>query len=123
MEKLILALMTQQAEGGGGSGQSGGWEQMLNMGFFIVVIFVIIFFLIIRPQQKQQKKQREMLAALKRGDRVLTSSGIFGTITNMTDTVVTLEVAKSVHIRLLRSQIAGAAPAEKTEDAGAADTK
>ncbi len=123
MEKLILALVAQQAEGGAGTGQSGGWQQMLNMGFFILVIFVIIFFLIIRPQQKQQKKQREMLAALKKGDRVLTASGIFGTITNLTDTVVTLEIAKSVHIRLVRSQIAGPAPTEKTEDMGAADTK
>jgi preprotein translocase subunit YajC len=123
VEKLILALIAQQAEGGAGNGQQGGWQQMLNMGFFIVVIFVIIFFLIIRPQQKQQKKHKEMLAALKKGDRVLTSSGIFGTITNMTDTVVTLEISKSIHIRLLRSQIAGPAPAEKTEDSGFVETK
>jgi preprotein translocase subunit YajC len=123
VEKLILALVAQQAEDGAGGAKQGGWEQMVNMGFFIVVIFVIIFFLIIRPQQKQQKKHREMLAALKKGDRVLTSSGIFGTITNMTDTAVTLEVAKSVHIRLLRSQIAGPAPADKTDDGGFVEPK
>lgn len=122
MEKLIMALVAQQAEGGSGNGLSGG-SQLLQTGFFIVIIFVIIFFLIIRPQQKQQKKHREMLSALKKGDRVLTASGIYGTITNMTDTVVTLEIAKSVHIRILRSQMAGPAPAEGGSDAAPADVK
>lgn len=78
-------------------------EQMVPFIF----IFVIFFFLIIRPQQKRQKKQQEFLTALKRGDSVLTSGGIFGTIEGLTDKFVTLEVSEGVRLRVLRSQISG----------------
>jgi len=89
-----------------------GCEQMGGMLLPILLMFVIIYFMIIRPQQKQQKKHREMLAALTKGDRVITSAGILGTIAGITEGVVTLEVAKNVHIRILRSSIAGKQPTE-----------
>ncbi|MCC7404603.1 MAG: preprotein translocase subunit YajC [Bdellovibrionales bacterium] len=79
------------------------FEQMMPFLF----IFLIFFFLIIRPQQKRAKKQQEFLGALKRGDSVLTSGGIFGTIEGLTDKFVTLEVADGVKLRILRSQISG----------------
>ncbi|RME30600.1 MAG: preprotein translocase subunit YajC [Deltaproteobacteria bacterium] len=76
----------------------------------ILLMFVIIYFLIIRPQQKQQKKHKEMLASLNKGDKVITNSGILGTITGMTDATVTLEIAKNVHVKMLRSYIAAKQP-------------
>lgn len=78
-------------------------EQMMPFIF----IFLIFFFLIIRPQQRRQKKQQEFLSSMKRGDSILTSSGIFGTIEGLTDKFVTLEVADGVRLRILKSQISG----------------
>ena len=65
-----------------------------------LLIFVLFYFLLIQPQQRRQKKQRAMLAALKKGDRVVTSSGILGTVANVSKEIVTLQVADSVKIRL-----------------------
>lgn len=73
-----------------------------------IFIFVIFYFLIIRPQAKRQKEQQKFLSEIKRGDEVVTASGIFGTIDGLTESVVTLEIASGVKIKILRSQIAGA---------------
>ena len=87
------------------SGQSSG-----GPGFFIqimpfVVMFLIFYLLVIRPQVKKQSTHQEFLQKLKRGDRVLTSSGIFGTIEGLTDKYVKLEIADKVSIRVLRAHI------------------
>lgn len=73
----------------------------------LIFIFVIFYFLIIRPQSKKMKEQDKMLSELKRGDDVVTSSGILGRIEGLTDVVVTLEIADGVRIKVLRKQIAG----------------
>jgi len=78
-----------------------------------IFIIVIFYFLLIRPQQKRQRAHQTFVTALKRGDSVLTSSGILGTIEGLTDKFVTLEVADGVRIRVLRSQIAGPLEEEK----------
>lgn len=83
---------------------------MSGMLFPILIMFAIIYFLIMRPQQKQKKRHQAMIGALKKGDKVITNAGIFGTITGLTDMAITLEVAKNVHIRILRGQIAGLQP-------------
>ncbi len=72
----------------------------------LLAFAAIFFFLIIRPNAKKQKVQQEFLAQIKKGDEVLTSSGIFGTIEGLTEKFVTLEVAQGVRIRVLRSSIA-----------------
>jgi len=128
VEKLLYALMAQEAGGGQGGGEqaAGGCQQMLPMLFPILLMFVIIYFLIIRPQQKQQRQHKEMLSALKKGDKVITNGGIFGVIVNMSDTVATLEVAKNTHIRILRAQLAGLQPGaleKAAEEAGAPEGK
>lgn len=78
----------------------------------IVFLLVVFFFLIIRPQQKRQKQQQAMISALKKGDSVLTSSGIIGTIEGLTDLVVILQIADGVKIRVLRSQVSAMANEE-----------
>jgi preprotein translocase subunit YajC len=124
VEKVLYAVVAQQEGGSGGGegqaeGQPQGCQQMSGMMLPILLMFVIIYFLIIRPQQKQQKRQREMIAALTKGDKIITNSGIFGTITGITDIAATLEIAKNVHIKVLRSHIAGRQPqaGEKTDGA------
>ena len=69
-------------------------------------MFAVVYFLMIRPQQKKMKEQQDMLSALKDGDEVLTTSGLLGKITGMTDKIVTLEVAQNVRVKMLKSQIA-----------------
>ena len=91
---------------GGAGGQAGAGG---GLGAFIPIIlmFVIFYFLLIRPQQKKAKAHRALLANLQKGETVVTSSGIYGTITGITDTVVTLEIAEKVRIKVSRSAISG----------------
>ncbi len=70
-----------------------------------LVMFFIFYFLMMRPQIKKQKTHQEFLQKLKKGDRVLTSSGIFGTIEGLTDKYVKLEIADDVSIRVLKAHV------------------
>ena len=73
----------------------------------LVLMFVVFYFLLIWPQQKKAKAHRQVLANLQKGDNVVTSSGIYGQITGITDTTVTLEIAEKVRIKVSRSAVAG----------------
>ncbi len=85
--------------------QPSMFEMFLPFG----VILVIFYFLIIRPQGKRLKAHDKFVTELKRGDAVVTASGILGTIDGMTDQIVTLEVASGVKIKVLRKQVAASA--------------
>lgn len=89
--------------------QPSFWEAN---GVPLMVLVFVLFFLIIRPAQKRQKLQQTFMTALKRGDSVLTSSGILGTIEGLTDQIVILQIADGVKVRMLKSQIASLASAE-----------
>lgn len=71
----------------------------------IILVFVIFYFLLIRPQQAQQKKRREMLASLKKGDRVVSIGGIYGMIKEIKDDTVVLRIADNVNIKIARAGI------------------
>ncbi len=73
--------------------------------FPLIIIFVIFYFLLIRPQQKKAKEQKEMVANLKKGDRIITSGGIHGTITNISDDTVSVEIANQVRVKVARSHV------------------
>lgn len=93
-----------------GQGTGGGF-----LSFFpFILIMVIIYFLMIRPQMKQQRKKREMLANLRKGDRVVTAGGLLGTIAGFKDknSVVVLAVAKNVTLQVTKSSISGLAGKE-----------
>lgn len=79
----------------------------------LVLVFVIFYFLLIRPQQKKAKEHRDMLAKLKKNDEVVTSGGIYGKVVALADSVVTLEVAPNVRIRVHRPQISEIIKGEK----------
>ena len=80
-----------------------------------VLIFGIFYFLLIRPQQVQRRKTQEMLANLKTGDRVVTSGGIYGTITGFRESTVQLQVSSQVKLDVARSAITGV-QTDETED-------
>lgn len=71
---------------------TAGVGEMLGMILPLVLMFVVFYFLLIRPQKKKDKKVKEMLAALKNGDRVCTIGGIYGTVDRLKDDTVTLLV-------------------------------
>jgi preprotein translocase subunit YajC len=75
----------------------------------MILIFVVFYFLLIRPQQKKAKLQQEFLSNLKKGDEVVTSGGLQGKITGLTDTVVTLEIADNVRVKVSRQYILSSA--------------
>ncbi|MCB0394883.1 MAG: preprotein translocase subunit YajC [Bdellovibrionales bacterium] len=89
------------------SGATGpsGIEQLVPW----IAIFVVFYFFMIRPQSKQRKEHQKFLGELKRGDQVLTMSGILGRIEGLTDKYITLEISEGVKVKILRSQIAGSA--------------
>ncbi|MEQ8279646.1 MAG: preprotein translocase subunit YajC [Deltaproteobacteria bacterium] len=70
-----------------------------------IVMMLILYFVWIRPAGKERRQQQAMLDALKRGDEIVTSSGILGTISDISDKVMTIEVAKNVKIRVLKSAV------------------
>jgi preprotein translocase subunit YajC len=86
---------------GGGSSSSGTLLSLIPF----VLIFVIFYFLLILPQQKRQKQQKALLEGLKKGDKVITASGIWGTVTNLGKETVTLQIADSTRIRMQREHI------------------
>ncbi len=92
--------------GAGGQGAPGG-----DMGFILMMttIFIIFYFLLIRPAQKKQKETKEMIANLKHGDLVETTGGIQGKVAALTETVVTVEIAPNVKIKVNRAHITGIA--------------
>jgi preprotein translocase subunit YajC len=103
MKMDALLALAQEAPGAATPPPGGG---LLVSLLPFILIFVIFYFLLILPQQRQKKKHREMLAALKKGDRVVTSSGFLGTVANIHKEVVTLQVADNVKIKVLKDSIA-----------------
>jgi len=93
------------AMGGNPSGAAGGAESGWGFILPMIVIFVIFYFLLIRPQQKRQKELKAMVDNLAYGDTVITSGGIHGKITGLTESVVTLEIADKVRIKVSRGAI------------------
>lgn len=73
----------------------------------VVVIFAIFYFLIIRPQKKKEAEHKEFLEKLKKGDEVLTQSGVYGRIASVNDGTINLEIAQNVKIKIAKSAVAG----------------
>jgi preprotein translocase subunit YajC len=98
-------VMQSVAWAQGTTGAGGGMGSLVSLVPF-VLIFVIFYLLLILPQQKRQKQQKKMLEALKKGDKVITASGIWGTIANLGKDTVTLQIADNTKIKIQREHIA-----------------
>ena len=83
------------------SGQSGQLMAFLPL----VLLFVVFYFLLIRPQQKRAKTHKQFIENLKRGDTVVTSGGLYGKITGVTEDAVTMEVAEKVRVKVAKNAV------------------
>lgn len=115
----VTSLLAAQA-----SGSSGGF----GMGELAlpIVMMLILYFVWIRPAGKERRQQQAMLDGLKRGDEIVTSSGILGTISDISDKVMTIEVAKNVKIRVLKTAVSkrvGDLPKEDASDSSTSTKK
>jgi preprotein translocase subunit YajC len=101
------------AMGTGGTGGTGGG----GFGAFVplVLMFAIFYFLLIRPQQKKAKQHKQMLASVRKGDRVVSAGGLHGVITGIADEVVTVEIAPKVRVKISRGSISGILRRDETQ--------
>jgi preprotein translocase subunit YajC len=95
MTNLILLM---------GDAPAGAPNPFVGM-FPFLLIFLIFYFVLIRPQQKRAQEHRKLLESLKRGDDVVTESGMFGTIVSVNDDSVVLKVAENVKLRILKAKV------------------
>ena len=98
---LFLSLFSPLSWGEKAAQQPNTFEQF----FPFILIGLVFYFLLIRPQQKKHKSHQEFLSQLQRGEEVLTSGGVFGTISGLNDQFVILEVSDDVQLRILKSHI------------------
>jgi len=92
------------APGASLTGEPSSWIRFLPLA----LIFLVFYFLLIRPQQKKLDEQASLIKALKKGDKVITSGGIVGTISKLeNDSYVMVEIAKDVQIKVARTAISG----------------
>lgn len=87
--------------------------QMLAAYGPLVMMGLVFYLLLYRPQRKQMKKRQEMLASLKKGDRIITTGGMFGTIVALSDKSVTIKASEKVELVFLRTAIQGLQSEEK----------
>ncbi len=97
MIENLIAMASANGQGGGGN--------LISTLIMFGAIFFIFYFMIIRPQQKRAKEREKMLAALEKGDKVITSGGVYGTIAGIEDKTVLLQIADNVKIKLDKSAI------------------
>jgi preprotein translocase subunit YajC len=116
MSTPFLSIATASAQTAGAQSPPSGILGFLLGPFgMMIIIFGIIYMLIMRPQQKKQKQLQEMLRNLQKGDKVVTQGGIYGTIAQLDEKSILLQVADKVQIRIARWSVAD----KVTENIGA----
>ena len=103
LDLLIAPAHAQAAPAAGGG-------SMLSTLLFPIILIAIMYFLMIRPQMKRQKEHKAMLDKLQRGDEIITSGGIAGTVVEIGDNFVTVEIATGVQVRIQRGAIGNVLP-------------
>ena len=98
---MSFFISDAMAEAAGGS---QGGDPMASL-FFMVVIFAVFYFILIRPQAKRAKEHKKMTAALQKGDEIVSSGGVLGKVTDVSDDYVSLQVADNVEIKIQRSAV------------------
>jgi preprotein translocase subunit YajC len=89
--------------------------------FIIVIAFLLLWLIVVRPQKKRQNQQRQLMSELRVGDEVLTAGGIYGTILELEEDLVTVEIAPRTEVRVARRAIAGVTREPEEEEAGEAE--
>jgi len=91
----------------------GGFTSNLMMMGLPLAIFVFMWFFVIRPQRKEEKKKKEMLTQIKKGDEVVTSGGMIGTVSNVKEETIVLNVGDKTRLEFLKSHISAVRRASK----------
>lgn len=86
-------------------GAGGGAESSLMSFLPLVLMFAVLYFIMIRPQMKRQKEHRNMLAAMAKGDEVVTNGGIVGKITRVSDAYVGVEISEGTEITVQKASV------------------
>ncbi len=102
---LSLLIASANAQSSAGAAQQ---NPIMSFAPFII-IFLIFYFMMIKPQKKKLEQEQAMLKALAKGDEIFTKSGILGTVTGITEKIITLEVEGGARLKILRSHIGGLA--------------
>jgi preprotein translocase subunit YajC len=104
---LAFATEAFAQDSAGATGASGLSSLLGNPMYLMIAMLAIFYFLLIRPQQKRQKEHKQMLTNLQKGDTIFTSGGLRGKITGIDDTVLTIEIADRVRVKVNRSAVGG----------------
>ena len=104
----LIDLLIAPAHAQAAPAPAGG--SMLSTLLFPIVLIGVMYFLMIRPQMKRAKEHREMLGKLGKGDEVITNGGIAGTVADIGDSFVTVEIASGVQVRVQKGAIANVLP-------------
>jgi preprotein translocase subunit YajC len=111
---MLLPFLLLFQDGAAAPAPSAAAPSLLTGPLFpLLLVGALFFFLLILPERKKQKQRQKMLDALKKGDRVMTSSGIYGTVVTTTAEVAVLQVADNVRLRFSRAAIQSVIEAEK----------
>jgi len=108
---MILSSILLQATSGSNAG-AGGYSSLL----VLVLIFVVFYFFMIRPQNKKQKEIQKARAALKQGDRIVTSGGLYGKIREVKDDSFIVEISDNVRVRVEKTAVFAARTPEAIEE-------
>jgi preprotein translocase subunit YajC len=103
---LAYAAQAWAQDAGGGAGL-GGLFNLGNPMFLMIAMLAIFYFLLIRPQQRRQKEHKQMLSNLQKGDTIFTAGGLRGKITGLDESVITMEIADRVRVKVNRSAVGG----------------
>jgi preprotein translocase subunit YajC len=105
MKEVNSMMNVAYAAGFNSAGGGQGGSQYMSI-VMLVAIVGIFYFLMIRPQQKRAKEHKNFLENLKKGDKVITSGGLYGTITGITDDAITIEIAEKVRVKVEKGTVA-----------------
>lgn len=108
---LAISVFAQQGDAPGRTGFSAG--SFIPM---MLVMFAVIYFFMIRPEHKKQKNKRDMMSKLKKGDKVLTVGGIFGTVGNVKDDSVMLKIGENTTVKVSKSAISNLVNKDNSKD-------
>jgi preprotein translocase subunit YajC len=100
-----MIISPAYAQVAGGAAESGGFASLISFAP-LLLIFIVFYFLMIRPQQTRMKALQAAVAAVKKGDSVVTAGGVLGKVTRVEDAFVEVEIAPNTRIRVVKSTIA-----------------
>jgi preprotein translocase subunit YajC len=120
---MINLLYAAYGPQGGAATQGQGGGNPMSLIFMIIAIFAVMYFLMIRPQQRQKRQHQDMLGQLSKGDKIVTTGGLHGTVAGVKDTTVILKVADNVKVEVNRSSIGQIVSSKSSKAQTQAQTK